>query len=200
MDEKSLCLHFERSHVERPSWARSEYEGRKRNGGKKDHYGSGDCSRDIVNSTVYVVHRGDSLVVFKFKDTSSAACRASASAVPSPECPGPVACPKKGNYLLRPIPKRPVDPCFVDVLAGPPVTYLRATSTSRGRLSHSWIPTTSYTGSSCASHHGQFTHSSLRYASLGGRMFHQMGPSSCTFPYHQCGVAYNDVVVLGVSC
>jgi hypothetical protein len=113
MDEKSLCLHFERSHVERSSWARSEYEGRKRNGGKKDHYGSGDCSRDIVNSAVYAVHRGDSLVVFKFKDTRrSAAC----VPVPSRSVPVRLLVPRKAIISCAHAP-RPADPCSVDLLA-----------------------------------------------------------------------------------
>ena len=36
-----------------------EYEGRECNGGKKDHYCSGDCSRNIVDSTVDAVHSED---------------------------------------------------------------------------------------------------------------------------------------------
>jgi len=59
MEEKSHCLHFDRSHVERPSRVWGEYEGRERNGGKKDHDGSGDCSSNIVKSTVDAMHSED---------------------------------------------------------------------------------------------------------------------------------------------
>jgi hypothetical protein len=69
-EKKNIYLHFDRSHIKRPRRVRSEYEGRKRNDGEKDHYGGGDCGRDIVSSTVDAVHRGERLVVFKVKDTS----------------------------------------------------------------------------------------------------------------------------------
>jgi len=62
-EKYEFCLHFDRSHVERSSRLRTEYERRESNGSKKNHYGGRNCSGDIVNSGIDTVHCRGRIVV-----------------------------------------------------------------------------------------------------------------------------------------
>ena len=111
MGEKSLCLHFDRSHVERPSRVRCEYEGRKCNGCKKDHNGGGDCSRDIVDSTVETVHREDRVGCMQVFDDTSLIVAAGSSEFPRS---GGLS-QERELTPAPPLARRALDPCLVVV-------------------------------------------------------------------------------------